>query len=127
MASFLGVLKGIGKVALGIATNPLTPVAVSYIYPPAGPMLKRLQSAIMSIEEAHAEAGKIKSGAEKFSYVQTDFVESLDVAKEALRLSGKDLTYDPLALENAINMQVAALNAANKLKESLKIVDIAKA
>lgn len=125
--SFFGNAKTILKGVLGFATSPAASAIVSLINPALGQIWNRIASSIVSIEAAHAEAGKSKTGTEKLSFVMTDFSEGLAIAREVLKAEGKDLVYDGLALENAINMQVAALNAATKLKESFKIVDIAKA
>lgn len=128
MASFLGVLKGIGKVALGIATNPVTPMAVSVVAPGFGAIVSRISSAIVNIEAAHVQANKEEgNGAERLSFVKTDFQQSLDIMDAFYEERGQDLVYDDLALENAINMQVAAFNAFKKLKDSIKVVDRPKA
>lgn len=122
--SFLGGFKNVGKVLLGIATNPATSTIISLFNPALGALVGRISNAVVNIEAAHAQAGKSGTGPEKLSFVMTDFNESLAVTQEVLKLQNKQMTYDGKALEDAINAQVAALNAANKLKESFKIIDI---
>jgi len=119
--SFLSGLKQVGKVAFGIATNPASGAIISAFNPSIGSIWGRVASSIVSIEEAHSQAGKEKSGAEKLALAINDFNESLAITREILKSHGKDLVYDNRALEDAINAQVAAFNAAKKLKDSIKI------
>lgn len=124
--SFLDGLRKVGKVFLGVAWSPVAGSIVSNLNPALGAIWNRVTQAIVQVEAAHAEAGKEHSGAEKFAFVQTDFRESLSVTTEVLHSIGKELTYDASALTEAINCQVAAFNAAKKLKDSIQIRDIGK-
>jgi hypothetical protein len=122
--SFLGDLKTIGRVALGIAGSPIVGSIVTAANPAVGAIWNRTVLAITTIEAAHAQAGKDKTGTEKLAYVMTDFSQGLAVAQEVLRAQGMELVYDGRALEDAINSQVAAFNAAKKLRDSVKIRNI---
>lgn len=124
MASFLGTLKTIGHIALGIANNPLTETAVTFYNPALGALLKHFNSSISNIEAAHVAAGKEKSGPEKLAFVMQDFEEGMSVTQEILKMNGKKLSYDTGMEQEAINAQVAALNAFKRFHDSIKIEDL---
>ncbi len=129
--SFFGKLfGGIGKaaeVASSVAGNPMVAGLITTFLPAAGPILaitKRVAGAVQNVEAAHAAAGKEHSGAEKFSFVQADFEAGLDIANIVANGKGKSVVYDKEALKEVINCQVAAMNAAKKLYDSIKEVDM---
>lgn len=121
--SFLTILKTIGKDALQIA--PIAGAAVSLVNPVIGNLIMgisgKLQTAIVSAEATVTQAN---SGGIKADAVVADFESGLSIAQEVLAAEGKAITYDPAALQTAINNYVAAYNATAALKSSFKIVGL---
>jgi hypothetical protein len=81
-------------------------------------IFQRLTGTIQQVESASPVSG----GVLKSDIVNADFVAGLSTTQAILALSGKTLNYDKVALQDAINSQVAAYNAMAKLKTSFAIV-----
>lgn len=124
MSSFLGTLKSVGKLALGIASNPLVESGISLWNPAVGALWKRVAGAIVTIEAQHEAQGLEKSGPSKLAFVAGDFEEGLAVTKEILALSGKKLEYDVDLMHQAVSAQVQVFNTFAALKNTFKISDV---
>jgi len=122
MKGFLGILKKIGTVALGISQNPLVDTALHAFIPGYSridPLLEALQNNIITVEQnTTTENGQLKAQA-----VKNEFYAYLNTFQEALAASGKKLIHDDALLQAAIDAQVLAYNNMAKLKASFKIVD----
>ena len=109
-------LKIVGKSVLAIA--PLAGEVISIVNPPLGMLIigigGRISSAIADAEQTITEA---KQGQLKSQAVIADFQTALQIAQQ---ITGKNISYDPVALQAAIDAQVAALNAFAALKGSIK-------
>ena len=124
--SFLGILKKIGTVALGIE-HVAVPI-VSIAEPQLAPWLAKLdnwvnrtQAAVLSVEHTVTEA---KAGGLKQASVIADFENGLESAQAALAVTGKTIQYDVEMYKQVINDFVAAYNHAAQFKASWKIVDL---
>lgn len=84
-------------------------------------IVQKLQSSILTVEAETPidSAGKLKS-----EIVIADFRAGLALTQSVLALKNQILEYDPVALQEAINAQVAAYNAVAKLRVSFKVVPI---
>lgn len=109
-------LAVVGKDALAVA--PIVGSAVGIVNPVLGTLITglagRITASITSVEQTVTEA---KAGQLKSQTVIDDFNNALGLAQE---ITGKTITFDQAALQNAINAQVAALNAFASLKSSIK-------
>lgn len=122
--SFLGVLKGIGKVVLGIASSPIVESGISIFNPALGAVYNRIVGAMIHIEALHAAEDKTGTGAEKLAFVLQDFEQGLTIAKDLLATQHKQLVYDSATQATAISAQAAAFNAFVAFKASIQIVDL---
>lgn len=121
--SFLSILKTIGTDALKI--EPIAAAAVSLVNPALANLMNGISGKIQSaVTNAELTITQAKSGGVKADAVVADFESGLSIAQEVLAAEGKAITYDPSALQTAINNQVAAFNAAAALKASFKIVPL---
>ncbi len=106
----------VGRDALALA--PVAGVIIGMVNPAAGALFTgitgRLTSSILAAEQTIKEE---KSGALRAQTVVSDFENALSLASE---ISGRQYTYDKVALQAAIDGQVAALNGFAALKSSLK-------
>lgn len=119
--SFLSILKTVGMDALKI--EPLVAAGVSFFNPALGNLMNGISGKIQSaVTNAELMITQAKSGGIKSDAVIADFESGLSIAQEILAAEGKAITYDPAALQAAINNQVSAFNAAATLKASFKIV-----
>lgn len=129
MASFTSILKRIGEVALGIerVTAPIAEIALPQFAPIIARVdatFQRLQNAVATVEANNPLDGQ---GNLKAQAVTTDFEAGLAFTQYVLALEGKQLVYDPSALQLAINTQVAAYNAMAQVKASFRVVPIEEA
>jgi len=121
--SFLSILKTIGTDALKI--EPIAAAAVSLVNPALANLMNGISGKIQgAVTNAELTITQAKSGGIKADAVVADFESGLSIAQEVLAAEGKAITYDPVALQTAINNQVAAFNAAATLKASFKIVPL---
>ncbi len=121
--SFLSILKKFGNTALGIeqAAEPfittLIPASAG-VFAVIDPIFARLKQAVVTVEaNSPGTPGNLKSDA-----VIADFEAALSVAQSIADARGETLQYDKLALQTAINSEVAALNAMALVKASFKFV-----
>lgn len=124
--SFLGVLKKIGSVAIGIehVAVPLISVADPVLAPWLARLdgwLTRTQAAVLSVEHTVTEA---KAGGLKQASVVADFENGLESAQTALAITGKKIEYDMDKYKAVVDGFVAAYNAAAEFKKTWKIVDL---
>jgi hypothetical protein len=124
MASFLAVLKDIGKFAIGVVTNQQVTELVTALDPPLGSVLNQVGTAILAIEAKYkASTAPAPSGETKHSEVVDSFNQQLALAQQALGAQGKQLTYDGDALNKAISDNVTSLNSYAALIQSFKLID----
>lgn len=124
--SFISILKKIGTVALGIE-HVAAPILSATIPGAAGiftivdGFVSRIQSTIQTVEVNNpiTAQGQAKAGA-----VIADFESGLELANAALALDKKVFVYDKVALQTAIDSQVAAFNAFAVLKASVHVVPL---
>jgi hypothetical protein len=116
MKTFLNIFRTAGKIAQFAAP------AVSVLVPGASLPIAIINGLIRA-EQALPAPG---SGATKSAMVIDEFEAGLETTKEILNAQGQDLLYDKATLQDAINHQVAALNAMQKVKDSFKIVPLQK-
>jgi hypothetical protein len=126
MASFFDVLKKIGSIAFGIE-KVAVPIA-SALDPAFAPALSALDAFVTKIHNSvvtvEASAPSTASSSDKQNAVINDFESGLAFAQQILALEGKSLTYDPAALNTAINSIVAGYNSLAAVKQSFKIVPL---
>lgn len=127
--SFISILKKFGSVVLGIEQK-VAPLAESF-FPQFAPeigavdgIVTRIQTAITTVEANNPGDGQ---GGIKASAVIADFEAGLGLTNTILAAKGETVTYDSVALNNAITSQVAAYNAFAALKASLKVVAVSTA
>jgi hypothetical protein len=120
--SFASILKKIftSEHIVAVAAEELSPTYAPVIAV-ADDLFLRLQTAITIAEANNPVAG---NGQIKEQAVINDFTTALGLTETALALQGKMVTYDEIALKNAISSQVAAYNAMATVKASFKIVEV---
>lgn len=127
--SFISILKKVGSVAIGIehVAAPMLEAAVPGLAPVVATMDGVFQHLQNSIVSAEANNPVDAQGALKSAAVVADFQALVDTAQSMAQLKGEQLTYDPAALQKAINDNVTAFNSDAALKASFKLVPILKA
>lgn len=106
----------VGKTALAIA--PEAGAIVGMVNPAAGVLITgiagKINAAIVAQEAAHPDPGQ---GAQKAANVVNDFQAALDIVQG---FTGKTFAYDAAALQKVLDSQVAALNAMDAFKQTVK-------
>lgn len=122
--SFVNILKKVGTILVGVE-HVAAPVAAVVFPQFAGPIglldsfVTKIQGTIVTVENNNPLDGQ---GQVKQDAVINDFNAGLDLFQQTLALRGETLTYDQALLKDFIDNQVAAYNAAAKLKASFKVV-----
>lgn len=124
--SFLSVFTKIGKVLI-TAEHVAAPIAEG-VLPAYAPLIASIdslfgktQAAIITAEQNNPVDA---NGRIKLDAVTNDFNAALAELQSILAVTGKQLTYDGNALNDAVNKQVAAYNAFAAVKASFKIADL---
>ncbi len=124
--SFLGILKKIGTVALGIE-HVAAPI-LGGLYPPAAPWLAKLDNAAQlllgSVVATENNNPKDGQGGIKSEAVNADLNAYLDTMNAGLAFANKQIVDDKALRQEAINASVAAFNTMAKWKASFKTVDL---
>lgn len=127
--SFLGILKKIGNVALGIE-HVAAPV-LGGLYPPAAPWLAKLDNVVQllhgSIIATETNAPADGQGGIKSEAVNADLNAYIDTMNAGLAFANKKIVDDPALRQAAINAVVAGYNATAQWKASFKTVEISAA
>ncbi len=120
--SFISILKKIGTVALGIEHVASASGLGSLIpgFAMIDPIFQSIANGVVRIEANNP----LTPGADKASAVTQDFAAGLDTFQQILAARKEKLTYDAVALQAAIDAQVAAFNAMAKVKASFAIVPL---
>lgn len=123
--SFITIFKALGK-GLLIGEKIAVPIAEA-AFPQFAPILGKIdtlfgatQAAIITAEQNNPADGQ---GGLKLTAVTNDFNAALAELQSILAVTGKQLTYDGNALNDAVAAQVAAYNAFAKVKASFKVAD----
>ena len=126
--SFLSIFKAIGK-GLLIGEKIVVPLAET-AFPAFAPLISKIdslfgvtQAAIITAEQNNPLDGQ---GGLKLTAVTNDFNAALAELQSILAVTGKQITYDGGALNDAVAAQVAAYNAFAKVKGSFKVADAPK-
>jgi hypothetical protein len=126
MPSFISILKKIEQIAIGIE-HVAAPIAETLL-PQFAPLIARvdgmftnLQTAVATVEMNSPVDGQ---GALKAQAVTADFEAGLAFTQSVLAPSNLKLSYDEMALQEAIAAQVTAFNAMAKVKASFKVVPL---
>jgi hypothetical protein len=101
------------------------------IFPPAAGILGEVDGLVTKLQTAIATAeanGPLAGGGQaKNTAVVADFEAGLAVLQTVLTDTGHTVTYDPAALQAAIDAGVAFYNAAATLKSSIKLAKVSTA
>lgn len=123
--TFLSIFKALGK-GLLVGEKIAVPLA-EVAFPQFAPILGKIdnlfgvtQASIVTAEQNNPLDGQ---GGLKLTAVTNDFNAALAELQSILAITGKQLTYDGGALNDAVTAQVAAYNAFAKVKASFKIAD----
>ncbi len=116
MASFLHILKDIGKTAL-IIDQAAAPF-VSMINPAVGSAMNAVAALVVRAEQTYPSEGQ---GATKKAAVLDWFFALYPMIQEGLKAQGYTLTIDQNSVSQLIDATCAQLNAAALLKNGFKI------
>lgn len=117
--NFLGILKGVAKVAGTVAQIAAPEIAV--FNPALGALVGRISSSVVNAEAQIPEDGK---GPEKHSAVVNNFNDQFSLAQQFLKLGNRQMTYDADLLDQAIKAEVTKMNIYAQLAKSIKVIDI---
>lgn len=120
MASFLGILKKIGGVA--VAVEPFAVPLVSALVPGAAGPLAVLHNLVVKAEETFTQPG---SGAQKKTFVVEQFNALMTMIQPILKeKAGIILTFDPQVVSESVDSIVTGLNASKKLYETFDVAKV---
>lgn len=118
--SFLSIMKTIGSDALkvlGVATTVAEPIVGIALGPAASAIMTKINSAVVGAE---AIIAGVSQGVAKQQSVASIVSTSLPTLDAVIAEFGAGATFDPTALNNAINASVANYNAIQALIASVK-------
>lgn len=122
--SFGNILQQVFTVVAGVV-HVAAPIAQTFLpgipFVAIDTMFQKLQGTIATVEANNPVTGQ---GVVKAQAVVADFEAGLAFTQTVLALEGKKLTYDLVALQGAIDSQVAAYNFMSKVKDSFHIVPV---